>query len=348
MPRGARISIAVVGAGLIGRRHVGHVQACPEASLHAIVDPTDAARDLAAACGTPWFADIGALLAAGKPDATIVATPNSLHVEHGLAAIAAGLPTLVEKPIADSVEGARRLVAAADQAGVPLLVGHHRRHNPLIARAKETVASGKLGRIVAAHAFFWIFKPDSYFDVAWRRSPGGGPVLINLIHDIDLLRHLVGEIESVQALQSNAVRGHPVDETTALAFRFENGALGTANISDTIVAPWNWEHNASENRDFPRSDQNFLYIGGTHGSLSLPRLELWTNDGGRSWLNPFSATRIAAHEENPLDRQILQLCRVARGEEPPLVPGVDGLRTLEVVDAVRRAAASGMTELVRP
>jgi predicted dehydrogenase len=342
------IRIAVIGAGLIGRRHVDHVRACPEAALHSIIDPTDAARDLAAACGVPWFAEIGAMLAAGKPDAAIVATPNSLHVEHGLAAIAAGLPTLVEKPIADSVEGARRLVEAAAAADVPLLVGHHRRHNPLIARAKETLDSGRLGRIVAAHAFFWIFKPDPYFDVAWRRQPGGGPVLINLIHDIDLLRHLVGEIDAVQALQSNAVRGHPVDETTVLTFRFANGALGTANISDTIVSPWNWEHNASENREFPRTDQNFLFIGGTHGSLSLPRLDVWTNEKERSWLKPFAAARIAAHEENPLDRQILQLCRVVRGEEPPLVPGLDGLRTLEVVDAVRRAAASGRTELVRP
>ncbi len=344
----APIRIAVVGAGLIGRRHVEHVRACSEARLHAIVDPTEAARDLAAAVDVPWFAEIDAMLAAGKPDAVIVATPNSLHVEHGLAAIAAGLPTLVEKPIADTVEGARRLVAAAEAAVVPLMVGHHRRHNPLIARAKETIASGKLGRIVAAHAFFWIFKPDPYFEVAWRRQPGGGPVLINLIHDIDLLRHLVGEIEAVQALQSNAVRGHPVDETTVLTFRFESGALGTANISDTIVSPWNWEHNASENRDYPRTDQDFLYVGGTHGSLCLPRLELWTNEAERSWLKPFAASRIAAHEENPLDRQILQLCRVARGDEPPLVPGLDGLRTLEVVDAVRRAAASGQTETVRP
>ena len=344
----ARIRIAVVGAGLIGRRHITHVRACPEAALHAIVDPTDVARDLAAAAGVPWFADIGAMLAVGKPDAVIVATPNSLHVDHGLACVAAGLPTLVEKPIADTVDGARRLVGAAEAAGVPLLVGHHRRHNPLIARAKATIDGGKLGRIVAAHAFFWIFKPDPYFDVAWRRQPGGGPVLINLIHDIDLLRHLVGEIESVQALQSSAVRGHPVDETTVLTFRFANGALGTANVSDTIVSPWNWEHNASENRDFPRSDQCFLYIGGTEGSLSLPRLELWRNEDERSWLKPFTSTRVSTVEENPLDRQIIQLCRVVRGEEPPLVPGIDGLRTLEVVDAVRRAVASGRTEAVRP
>ena len=258
------------------------------------------------------------------------------------------MPVLVEKPIADTVEDARRLVDAAEAAGVPLMVGHHRRHNPLVSRAKALIAAGRLGRVVSVHAFFWLCKPDPYFEVAWRRQPGGGPVLINLIHDIDLLRHLVGEIAEVQALQSNALRGHPVDETTALTFRFANGALGTANVSDAIVSPWSWEHTASENEAFPRTDQSFCFIGGTEGSLALPRLEVWTHEGGRDWLKPFSMSRATAPEEDPLRRQIAQLCRVVRGEEEPLVPGREGLRTLAVIDAVKRAALSGRTEKVMP
>jgi predicted dehydrogenase len=343
----APVRIAVLGAGLIGRRHIEHIAADPAAVLHAIVDPGPEAQALAQAHGVPLHADLAAMLASGRPDAAIVATPNSLHVEHGLACIAAGLPTLVEKPIADTVEGARRLVAAAEAADVPLLVGHHRRHNRLVARAKAIIESGRLGRIVSVHVFFWMLKPDPYFEVAWRREPGGGPVLINLTHDVDLLRHLVGEIDAVQALQSNAVRGHPVDETTVLTLRFENGALGTANISDTILSPWSWEHGASENKEFPRTDQCFLFIGGTYGSLALPRLEVWSNEGERGWLQPFTATRAVPPEEDPLRRQIAHLCRVARGEEAPLVPGVEGLRTLQAVDAVRRAAASGAIERVR-
>jgi predicted dehydrogenase len=341
-----RIRIAVLGAGLIGRRHVEHILASAEATLHAVVDPAPEAKSFAEAQRVDCYPDIDALLAAGKPDAVIVATPNSLHVAHGLASIAAGIPTLVEKPIADTVEDARRLVEAAEAAGVPLMVGHHRRHNPLVSRARAMIEAGRLGQVVSVHAFFWLCKPAPYFEVAWRRQPGGGPVLINLIHDIDLLRHLVGEIVEVQALQSNAQRGHPVDETTALTFRFANGALGTANVSDAIVSPWSWEHTASENEAFPRTDQSFCFIGGTEGSLALPRLELWTHDGDRDWLKPFSVSSVIAPEEDPLRRQIAQLCRVVRGEEPPLVPGREGLRTLAVVDAVRRAALSGRTEKV--
>ena len=190
--------LAVVGAGLIGQRHARLIVAGADAALSAIVDPTDAARDFAAGIGAPWFASVADMLAVDRPDGLIVATPNQLHLDHGLQAVEAGLPALIEKPIADSVAAADQLVAAAEKAGVPLLIGHHRRHNPLIAQAKAKIDAGDLGRLVAVHGMFWLYKPDDYFDVEWRRKPGAGPVYINLIHDIDLLRHLIGEVASVQ------------------------------------------------------------------------------------------------------------------------------------------------------
>lgn len=337
------VAIAVVGAGQIGRRHIGHVLASTEARLHAVVDPTEAARAHAAALGAHWFPDIEAMLTAGRPDGVLIATPNKLHVAHGLAAIAAGLPTLVEKPLADTVAGAEELVAAADKAGVPLLTGHHRRHNPLIAKAKAMIDKGRLGRIVSVHGFFWLMKPDDYFDEPWRRALGAGPVLMNLSHDIDLMRHLVGEIEAVQAFQSNMVRGNAVDETTAVTLRFANGALGTMNVSDTVVAPWSWEQTTGENPAYPHTDQTCYFLAGTHGSLSIPRLELWRNEGKRSWWEPFATERHVAALADPLALQIAQFARVIRGEEPPLVSGREGLTTLKVIDAVRRAASSGGT-----
>lgn len=336
------VALALLGAGLIGRRHAELIVADPEARLHAIVDPTAEAEALARRLGVPWFAEPEAMLAAGRPDGMLVATPNALHVEHGLLAISAGLPVLVEKPLATDLAGARALVSAADKAGVPLLTGHHRRHNPLIQRAKALVEAGRLGRLVSVHGFFWLLKPEPYFDAAWRRQPGAGPVLINLSHDIDLLRFLCGEIVEVRAMGSHAVRGFAVADTCVVLLRFANGALGTVNISDTITAPWSWEQTAGENPAFPRTDQCCCFLGGTHGSLAIPRMELWRDDGARGWLEPLVAERQIAPLEDPLPRQIRNFIRVIRGEEAPVVTGLEGLRTMAVIDAVNRAVETGL------
>jgi predicted dehydrogenase len=340
----APVRLAIVGAGLIGRRHAELVRAAPEADLAAIVDPHPEAGAFAAACGVPWFPDIGAMLAGLRRerliDGAIIATPNQLHVPHALACVAAGLPVLVEKPIADGVAAATRLVEAAEAAGVKLLVGHHRRHNPLVAEAKAAIGAGRLGDLVAVQATCWFRKPDDYFAPAWRRETGAGPVFINLIHDIDLLRHLCGEIVSVQAIESGARRGFAVEDTAAILLRFASGALGTVNVSDTVVAPWSWEFTSGENPAYTRTAESCYLLGGTLGSLSIPYLDLWHQAGAADWWQPLLRERLAAPHADPLVLQIRHFCAVIRGEAAPLVPGREGLATLRVIEAVKQAAAS--------
>jgi predicted dehydrogenase len=273
----------------------------------------------------------------------IIATPNQLHVQHGLDAVAAGLPVLVEKPIADDVASAVRLVEAAEQARVPLLVGHHRRYNPMIRKAKEIVDSGRLGQVLVLHGHFWVTKPDDYFAVGWRCEKGGGPVFLNLIHDVDLFRYLCGEIVAVQAQESNAMRGNAVEETAVILLRFKNGALGTVSVSDSVAAPWSWELTAGESPAFPRQDQACYQIGGTLGSLSVPQLDLWSYAGKRSWSEPLSRERAAFAADNPLRLQIRHFCDVIAGKASPLVSGREGLSTLKVIEAVKTAARTGET-----
>lgn len=338
------VRIAVVGAGLIGRRHVEIIRQCGGVCVASITDPAEAACGFAQQQGIPHFPSLPGMLAADRPDGVIIATPNQLHEEQGLQCVAAGLPVLVEKPIASSAEAGARLVEAAAAAGVPLQVGHHRRHNPLIAEAKRLLDEGVIGRTVAVHGSFWLYKPDDYFDVAWRSQPGAGPILINLIHDIDLLRHLVGEIAEVQAMTAGRTRGFAVEDTAAILLRFENGALGTFTVSDTIVAPWSWELTAGENPAYDHTDQTCYTIGGTHGSLELPNGRVWRHEGARSWWSPIEVAPYSVPPEDPLVRQIEQFARVIRGEEAPLVSGEEGLRTLQVVEAIQKAAASGKME----
>ncbi|GAB4069213.1 Gfo/Idh/MocA family oxidoreductase [Ancylobacter sonchi] len=335
------LRIAVMGAGLIGQRHIAHVLAEPETQLSAVIDPAPAAREVAARAGVPCYPRFAAVPAAERPDGVVVATPNQLHVEHVLELVAAGIPVLVEKPIADSLAGAQLLVEAAEAARVPLLVGHHRRHNPLIRKAREVIDAGRLGRLVLLSGHAWMMKPDDYFDVAWRRQLGAGPVLINLIHDVDLFRHLGGEIVDVQAQTSSAVRGHAVEDTATVLLRFAGGALGTLSVSDTTVAPWSWETTSGENPAYPREDEACCQIAGTQGALSVPQLDVWRYPGPRSWWEPLERERLAVAPEDPLRRQIRHFAAVIRGSEAPLVSGREGLATLRVVDAIGRAARQG-------
>jgi predicted dehydrogenase len=337
------VRIAVIGAGLIGARHAAAVAAAPGVSLSGIADPSAAGQAVAKAQDVPWYRSLGELIEADRPDGVILATPNQMHVEGALVCVAAGLPAIIEKPLAIDLAGAERIVTAAAAAGVALAVGHHRRHNPLIARAKEVIADGKLGQITAVQGTTWFYKPDEYFEADWRRHKGAGPVYLNLIHDIDLLRYLCGEIASVHAMESNSVRHNEVEETAVILLRFESGALGTVNVSDTVVAPWSWELTAHENAAYPATSETCYWIGGTHGSLSLPNLSLWAHEGRRSWWEPLGETRFPHSPENPLVRQVSQFAAVIRGEEPPLVPVDEGLRNQQVIEAVKQSAARGAT-----
>lgn len=269
--------VAVVGAGLIGRRHIEEVQANSSTELAAVVDPAAAGAELAQQAKVPGYASLAELLAVERPDGVIIATPNRLHVEHGLQCVQAGVPALVEKPIGDTVEDARRLVEAAEAADVPLLTGHHRQHSPIMAKSRELIQRGVLGTIVAVTGTALFYKPDQYFDVGggWRRKPGGGPILINLTHEVNSLLSLVGDIASVQAMTSHAVRGFPVEDTAAIVFRFANGALGTFLLSDTAASARSWEQTSQENRSYPTyEDEDCYHIAGTAGSLSIPTMRL--------------------------------------------------------------------------
>lgn len=335
------LAIALVGAGLIGRAHLERLDASPDCACAAICDPTEAAKALAAVRGLPWFPSPRAMLAAMAPDGAIVATPNALHVPNAIDCLEAGVPVLVEKPLAESVAAAQTLVAAQARTGVAVLAGHHRRHNPIVKAARRLVREGRLGRIVAVNSLFLIRKPDDYFDVSWRREAGGGPVLINLIHDIDNLRFICGEIESVQAMTSNATRGLAVEDTAALIFRFANGALGTATVSDTTPSPWSWELSSGENKAYPQRDGHCYLIAGSEGSLALPKLDLWSYEGKPGWWEPLRQETLAVDPVEPLAEQIRHFCAVIRGTEQPITNAADAARTLAVVEAVAEAARTG-------
>lgn len=341
-----QLRIAVIGAGAMGRDHMRYIQDDPDATLAAIADPVPATEALARDAGVPWFADYREMLEHVALDGVVIASPNHLHVSTARDVIARGVPVLVEKPIGDDLDDARRFAEEARDCGVPVLVGQHRRHNPKVRRAKEIIDSGVLGRIVTVAVLYNLYKPDTYYDVPWRRSKGAGPILVNMVHDVDLMRYLIGEPVEIQGMAANAARGFEVEDSAVATVRFASGTLGTITLSDSAASPWSWEATARENPFFAPFDTDAYYIMGTKGSLSLPRLQLFSYaDGVSDWTKPLTCEIQGVKEGLPHRLQLKHFERVIRGEEAPLVTPEDAIKTLEVLNAVKRAADEG--ELVQ-
>lgn len=338
------VRIAVVGGGLIGKRHLEEVDRSEDTLIHSIVEPGPDGEVLAEQYGVRLYATLDELLGGDKPDGIILATPNRLHAEGGLACIAAGVPVIVEKPIADTVANAITLVEAGEEAGVPVLTGHHRNYSPVMAKAREIVSSGRLGPLVAVTGTAMFYKPDDYYEVGggWRRMPGGGPILLNLIHEVNNLLSLMGDIVRVQAVTSNATRGFPVEDTAAMIFTFANGALGTFLLSDAAGSARSWEQTAKENLTYSSfDDEDCYHIAGTDGSLSVPTMRVRTFPGKRSWWEPLDTAVEPIDRSDPLANQITHFAAVIRGEAEPICTARDGLKALQVVEAVTEAARTG-------
>ncbi len=337
----SRLRIAVIGAGYMGRKHLQYLAASADCRLAALVDPDPAAQRAAREHGVRHYRDAAALLVDDPIDGAIVAAPTGLHEEVGLRCIDAGVPALIEKPICATVESAERLNHAAEQAGVPLLVGHHRRYNPAAAAAKRLLDAGALGRLVGISAIWCMCKPDSYYAAAWRRQPGGGPVLTNLIHEIDLLRYLAGDITEVAGLTANTVRGFATEDSAALNLRFAGGALASVVMSDCAPSPWSWEQASGESPQFPANEQNPIRLFGTDAALEFPRLTVWRYRGAKSWTSPLDSAAVRVPGGDAFALQLAHFAAVIRDGATPLVTGREGQRTLAATLALFEAARTG-------
>jgi len=343
----SKTRIAVAGAGYIGQAHMGVAQSSATVQLSAVVDPSPAAQAVAEQAGVPLYASLEELLAKDRPDGVVLATPNQLHVAHATICIDAGLPCLLEKPIAPTVAEARALVHHVQATGARVLIGHHRAHSPIMAKARDVVQGGQLGKLVGVMGSATFLKPDHYFaDAPWRREIGAGPILLNMIHEVHNLRMLCGEIVAVQAFKSHATRDFPVEDTVAINLRFASGVLGTFLLSDTAACPKSWEQTSQENKAYPTyADEDCYVVTGTNGCLSIPtmRIKTYPRPEDRSWWKPFEVGTVGMVREDPIRHQMEHFGAVVRGEAAPLVSAADGLANLRVTEAIVEAATLGRT-----
>jgi len=335
--------LVVVGPGLMGLKHIELILRSPRCELAAIVTPErEVFNDIGERLDVPLFHDLEDCLTALGPSGVVISSPNQFHYDQAVLCVERDVPVLIEKPITATYEDAARLADLVEHSKARAIVGHHRAHSPLMATAKAVIEEGRLGRLVAIQGSAIFYKPPEYFDAGpWRREPGGGPILINLIHEIGIMRTLCGEISAVQAILSNRLRGFAVEDTAVINLQFRNGALGTFVLSDTGASPRSWEQTSRENAVYPTyPDEDCYSITGTLGSLDFPTMRLKSHPAPQppSWHTPFTEEVIPVVREDPLQRQLDNFLDVTEGVAAPVVTAFDGAQNVRVVEAIRQSA----------
>tara|TARA_B100001057_G_scaffold124020_1_gene122784 strand:- start:3280 stop:4320 length:1041 start_codon:yes stop_codon:yes gene_type:complete len=337
-----KVRVGLIGAGSIGVRHMKAMEEVPEITLVAIADPSPAAVRIGEAQNIPIYLDAGAMLAQGGLDAVIIATPTERHHQDMMMALEARQTVLVEKPITATLAEADEVTRFAEQQGCHVLVGHQRRYYPCAAEAREIIAQGRIGKLMGVTGQWTTRKDDDYYSAAWRRDLKAGPILTNLIHEIDLLRFICGDIATVSAEVTHHDQEFDKEDAVAISMKFVNSAVGTFLLSDRTPTPWTWEMALGESVRFPKTGQNAIRFIGTEGALDFPNLTLWSHaDSDGDWHDEIKAEQIKTPFVDAYIAQCRHLCAIVRGTETPIIDARNGSKSLAATLAAASSAASG-------
>jgi len=336
------VKLGLVGAGNIGQRHIMAIDKLETAQLAAIADPSIPAKKIADTRAIACYPTARDMLENTALDGIVIATPTERHHEDILSCLAYKKPILVEKPIAATQDEAADIAERAQQAGVEILVAHQRRYYPCAAKAKELIASGAIGTLVGINGQWTCRKDTPYYDPLWRRKTEAGPVLTNLIHEIDLLRFICGEIKGVSAYLNRVDQQFEKEDAAALTMLFDNQAVGTFLLSDRTPSHWSWEFALGENLALPKSGQNATRFMGSKGALEFPNLVLWQheNEDG-NWKDAITPTAIETEFIDAYVAQMAHFCDVVRGKVSAFINAKDASLSLKATLAVAQSAKSG-------
>lgn len=328
------VRLGVVGLGWWGRTLAAATARSGAAEVVACFARTEAVRQrFADDVGCRAASSLAELLGADDVEGVLFATPHRAHLEHVEQAAAAGRHVFVEKPLALTVADARRAIAAAEAAGVVLMVGHQRRRQAANRRIKELVDGGSIGTPLLAEGSFVV---DSGYPDTWRADRAETPLgaMTGLgVHTIDTFHYLLGPIERVASFSNAMLDREPrgLDHATGLLVEFASGAVGT--LVCTHFAP----------------PANRLAVHGTGGAAFNEE------DGARLFLQ--DAGQPARHEvelgvDDPLAEQVTELAGAIRGNGSVETGGPEGLAVVAVLEAAiesaRRGTAVQVPELVLP
>lgn len=331
--------IGLVGGGNISETHARAARALPGIEIVAIYGTNaEKVNRLCREHGGKPYSDFDQFLTHRPMDLVAIGTPSGLHAAQGIAAAQHGIHVLTEKPIDITTERADALIAETDKAGVKLGVFFQDRCKPDLLRVKEAVNSGLLGRPILADARVkWYRSPSYYSNSRWRgtRALDGGGALINqAVHTLDLMLWLFGDVVSVQAASKTALHSIEAEDTLVALLKFANGALGVLQAT-TSVYP-----------GYPRR----LELSGSEGTVIIEQDRLLAADlrnpsedflhGGEADLNPSSSSPIVSDVRG--HQFVLEdFLKSIQTNANPRCDGREGRRSLALVEAIYTACRTG-------
>ena len=333
--------IGILGGGNISESHLKAALEIDGLEVSAVCGQNQKkVEELAGICQAVTYTDTGAFLKHRPMELVAIGSPSGLHAEQGIAAARAGLHVLVEKPIDISVVRAKKLITVCEKAGVKLGVFFQDRVAPDSRRLKKMITSGRLGDLLLATAHVkWYRPPEYYGDSRWRGTwalDGGGAVMNQAIHTVDLLLWFLGDVRRVTGLTRTQLHEIEVEDTAVAVLEFENGVLGTFEASTSA---------------FPGQPRK-MFISGSEGTVSLEHDRLVAIDlhtSRESDKRPEAAERNLS-ESSPVvsdvtgHREILRdFIEAIQGNRSPLCDGHEACRSVELIEAIYRSAREGRT-----
>lgn len=347
-PVAGPIGFGIVGAGAIAAAHVAAIEGISQTRLVAVTGGRKA-PELAAEHGAKHYQDVNALVADDEVAAVAVCTPSGAHMEAAVAAARAGKHVIVEKPLEITAERAMAIIGAAHAAGVKLATIFMSRFAEGNARLKRAVDSGELGRLLQGDAYVKWWRSQEYYDSgAWRGSrelDGGGALMNQAIHQVDLLLWVMGDVSEVFAYADTLAHERiDVEDTLVAVLRFANGALGSISAATSL---WPGEpkrlevHGTSGSvvlRDdvVKRWEQRDSEVAGAEPTALA---QSGTPGVGRS-TETATETRGTGGFSNPMAisfdnhrRQYEDFVDAIRHNRPPAVDGAEGLKSVVLIEA---------------
>ena len=335
----------IVGCGMIARFHARAIQDVPGAKLVAGFDTLPAAADrLAEATGCTAYYDLDEMLADKHVEVVTVGTPSGAHLEPAVAAARAGKHVIVEKPLEITLRRCDQIIAACARAGVVLSTIFPSRFHDSSRELKRAVEQGRFGRLTVGDAFVKWYRTQEYYDSGqWRGTwelDGGGALMNQAIHSVDLLSWLMGPVAEVRARTALLAHQRIAVEDVAMAtLQFESGALGTIEASTAIYPGYLKRieiHGSAGSAVMEEEDLvKWDFAKKTQRDEAVHRQMRERVSGGGGAADP------AAIGHHGHARQFRDVLKAIRKGTTPLVDGPEGRRSVEIILGIYKAAETG-------